>query len=1061
MLPYAIGLDIGIASVGWATVGLDTNERPFCILGMGSRIFDKAEQPKTGASLALPRREARGLRRRLRRHRHRNERIRALLVSENILTEKDMETLFSGTLPDIYELRAEALDRPIDSKELARVLLHIAQRRGFRSNRKNKRDQEDGKLLEAISQNKKRMEENGYRTVAEMLVKDGLFRDHKRNKGGEYLTTVTRGMVEEEVRSIFKAQRELGNSIASEKLETEYLEILLSQRSFDEGPGGNSPYGGSQIERMIGKCTFYPDEPRAAKAAYTFEYFNLLEKINHIRLVCYDGTSEPLTDFQRKSIIELAHKTENLTYERIRKELRISPDFRFNTVRYTVEDTEEKEKKEKLSCLKAYHELRRVLDKAGKGTIDTLTIGERDAIGTVLSVYKTGEKIRTGLAAAGIRPEIIDILDTEGTNFSKFGHLSLKACREIIPFLEKGMIYSEACTEAGLDFRAHEGKIKSRLLHPTEEDYADLTSPIVKRAASQTIKVINAIIRKQGCSPTYINIEVAREMAKNFLERNQISKKNEENRAKNEKALERIRTEYHRPNASGLDLVKMKLYEDQDGVCAYSQKQISFEHLFEPNYAEIDHVVPYSKCFDDSYSNKVLVLAKENREKGNRLPLEYLDGKRRESFIVWVNSKVTDYRKKQNLLRESISEEEEKQFKERSLQDTKTASRFLMNYINDHLEFAPSVRRKKRVTAVSGRITSYMRKRWGITKIRENGDLHHAVDALVIACTTDGMIQQITNYSRYRECRYIQNEKGSMAVDPDTGELLKIFPLPWKRFHEDTFSRIEESFVSRMPVRKVTGPAHKETIKSPKAMDEGLLIVRRPLTDLKLVNGEIENFYRPEDDPALYSGLKERLAAFGGDAKKAFSEPFRKPGNPNRIVKKVRLFEKSTLNVPVLNGEGRADNDSMVRVDVFQRNGKYYLVPIYVADILRPDLPDKACIAHKPYKEWEEMREEEFIFSLYPNDLIRVKHKTGMKLTNLNKDSTLPPALESMEFFLYYKSMGISSGSLTCINHDNTYGISSLGVKTLESLEKYTVDVLGEYHKVGREKRQRFKPKEA
>ena len=69
MLSYGIGLDIGIASVGWAVVGLDTNERPFCILGMGSRIFDKAEQPKTGASLALPRREARSLRRRLRRHR--------------------------------------------------------------------------------------------------------------------------------------------------------------------------------------------------------------------------------------------------------------------------------------------------------------------------------------------------------------------------------------------------------------------------------------------------------------------------------------------------------------------------------------------------------------------------------------------------------------------------------------------------------------------------------------------------------------------------------------------------------------------------------------------------------------------------------------------------------------------------------------------------------------------------------------------------------------------------------------------------------------------------------
>lgn len=1060
MLPYGIGLDIGIASVGWATVGLDASERPFCILGMGSRIFDKAEQPKTGASLALPRREARSLRRRLRRHRHRNERIKNLLLNEQIITNEELNALFSGKLSDIYELRTAALDRLLDNREFARVLIHIAQRRGFRSNRKNAKDQEDGKLLEAVNKNKQRMEEKGYRTVAEMLVRDELFRDHKRNKGGDYLTTVTRAMMENEVHCIFNAQRMLDNTKATKTLENDYLEILLSQRSFDEGPGGNSPYGGSQIERMIGKCTFYPEEPRAAKAAYTFEYFNLLEKINHIRLVHLDGTTEPLTDFQRKSIVELAHKSENLSYDKIRRELHISPDCLFNTVRYTADGVEACEKKEKINCLKAYHELRRVLDKVEKGTIETLSNDERDAIGTILSIYKTSEKVRTQMASAGIKAEIIDALDKAVTSFSKFGHLSLKACREIIPFLEKGMTYSDACTEAGLDFKAHSGKIKSELLHPTEEDYADLTSPIVKRAASQTIKVINAIIRKQGYSPTYINIEVAREMSKNFKERDQISKKNEENRAKNEKALERIRTEYSKPNASGLDLVKMKLYEDQDGVCAYSQKQISFEHLFEPNYAEIDHIIPYSKCFDDSYNNKVLVLAKENREKGNRLPLQYLDGERRNRFIVWVNSKVSNYRKKMNLLRETMTEEEEKQFKERNLQDTKTASSFLLNFINDHLEFAPSIRRKKRVTAVSGGVTSYMRKRWGITKIRENGDLHHAVDALVVACTTDGMIQQVTKYSQYRECRYIPNENGSMAVDPDTGELLKTFPLPWKNFHEDTFNEIEKAFVSRMPVRKVTGAAHKETFKSPKALDEGLLIVRKPLTELKLTKGEIENYYRPEADPALYNGLKERLAAFGGDAKKAFAEPFRKPGNPDRIVKKVRLYEKSTLNVPVLGGEGRADNESMVRVDVFQKDGKYCLVPIYVADILKPELPNKACVAYKPYEEWEEMKDEDFIFSLYPNDLVHIKHKKTIKLTNMNKDSTLPPTQEDTDFYLYYKGMDISTGSLSFINHDNTYGIRGFGIKTLLIFEKYTVDVLGVYHKVNKEKRQIFRKKE-
>ena len=77
---YKIGLDIGITSVGWAVVSLDSNDEPYKIMDMGVRIFDKAEHPKDGSSLALPRRTARGTRRRLRRHKHRAERIKQLIL---------------------------------------------------------------------------------------------------------------------------------------------------------------------------------------------------------------------------------------------------------------------------------------------------------------------------------------------------------------------------------------------------------------------------------------------------------------------------------------------------------------------------------------------------------------------------------------------------------------------------------------------------------------------------------------------------------------------------------------------------------------------------------------------------------------------------------------------------------------------------------------------------------------------------------------------------------------------------------------------------------------------
>lgn len=669
-------------------------------------------------------------------------------------------------------------------------------------------------------------------------------------------------------------------------------------------------------------------------------------------------------------------------------------------------------------------------------------------------------------------------------SFSGFGHLSVEACAKLIPYLEKGMNYSDACTAAGMDFKAHSKDGRQMYLPPLDEDCHEITSPVVRRAISQTIKVVNAIIRRYGESPVYVNIELARELSKDFAERNKLKKENDENRSKNEALMEQIR-EYKQGAPTGLDLVKFKLFNEQGEACAYSQRQMSLERLFEPNYAEVDHIVPYSISFDDRYKNKVLVLTEENRNKGNRLPLEYLMGERRDKFIVWVNNNVRDYQKRNLLLKESITPEDELRWKERSLQDTKTVSRFMLNYINDNLSFAPSVRRKKRVTAVNGAVTSYMRKRWGISKVREDGDRHHAVDAVIVACTTDGMIQKVSRYEAWHESRYTSTENGSMLVDPDTGEVLAEFPTPWPWFRkelearlgndpsrliadlklpfymDDDAPRVRPLFVSRMPTRKVTGAAHKDTVKSAKAIEDGYSIVKRPLASLKLdKDGEIAGYYKPESDRLLYEALKKRLAAFGGNGAKAFEAPFYKPksdGSPGPLVSKVKILEPSTLSVPVHKGSGIADNESMVRIDVFRVEGDgYYFVPIYVADTLKAELPDRAVVANKPYKEWKQMKDEDFVFSLYPNDLIKVVHKRGIPLKKCFDDSSLPEILEGKEFMLYYNSANISKGSIRCVTNDNTYLVEGLGIKTLENIDKYTVDVLGEYHPVRKEERQGF-----
>jgi CRISPR-associated endonuclease Csn1 len=74
-MAYNLGIDIGIASIGFAAVDLETQT----ILTSNVHIFEKAENPKTGASLAEPRRAARGQRRAINRRAKRKRAIRRLL----------------------------------------------------------------------------------------------------------------------------------------------------------------------------------------------------------------------------------------------------------------------------------------------------------------------------------------------------------------------------------------------------------------------------------------------------------------------------------------------------------------------------------------------------------------------------------------------------------------------------------------------------------------------------------------------------------------------------------------------------------------------------------------------------------------------------------------------------------------------------------------------------------------------------------------------------------------------------------------------------------------------
>ena len=331
---YRIGLDLGIASIGWAVVEHDEKEEAKRIVNLGVRVFDKAEMPKNGDSLAGERRAKRSLRRVIRRRAHRIERVRFLLIN-SLIKKEELKSVYD-LKTSIYDLRYKALEEKLNAIELSKILLHFAKHRGFKSNRKSEQKTgEGGKLLKAVNENKQIMEKFGYRTIGEMIFKNEKFfsidnNENKiyttRNKEENYSKTFYRSELEEEIKIIFEIQRELNNKLTTQNLEELYLKIFNSQRSFDMGPGGNSPY---RIEGFnIGKCTFEKEEDRASKNTFTFEYFDALCRINNLKIRTSMGFRELILE-EKKEIIKHLKESKELKFTNIRKILSLSEDKKF------------------------------------------------------------------------------------------------------------------------------------------------------------------------------------------------------------------------------------------------------------------------------------------------------------------------------------------------------------------------------------------------------------------------------------------------------------------------------------------------------------------------------------------------------------------------------------------------------------------------------------------------------------------------------------------------------------------------------------------------------------
>jgi len=1044
-MALVFGLDIGIASIGWAAI--DDEQAITPLLGLGSRIFVAAEVPKTGESLAKPRREARGMRRRIRRRAHRMARIRRLFYREGLTNDVVPEVLSNITADDStpWLLRADGLDRKLNPRDWARALLHIAKHRGFKSNRKSEAgDKEGGKLLQGVTGNAKLLHDKNYRTVGEMVWKDEKFADHKRNKGGDYSHTVARDDLLLEIKALFEAQRGLGNTFAEVAFETDYTKIFASQRPVDDG----------EIADMVGYCTFEPDEKRVAKATYSAERFVLLSRLNNLMLI-ETGERRVLDAEQRKAIETMAHKSAKVTYKQIRKALDLPETVRFNLVQYKSGEIDKSEDAT-FAELKAYHQLRGVITKTcGELAWGNLTNqpDKLDAIATALTWYKSDDKIREVLAPEQLEPALLDAV--LALSFDKAVALSLKALRNINPFLAQGLRYDEACKAAGYDHSAPSEAQPQQFLPyiPTDE----VRNPVVLRALTQARKVINAMIRRYG-SPTQINIELSRELSQPYSERKDIQGKQKEFQAEKERTVKQFNDTFGR-DPRGDEFTKFRLWREYN-YCAYSGVYLEPARLLEEGYAEIDHILPYSRSMDDSLNNKVLCTSKANRDKGNKTPYEYLNGDSasqqwHEYKIRIETHKAFRQAKRNRLLRVDFDEKAEQEFRERNLNDTRYISRFLQEFLKLNLQFAPS-ENKIKVQTRNGAVTSFLRAHWGLLKVRADGDLHHALDAAVVACTTQGFVKRVSDYSRKKELwasdkRTDDSTRDLEIVDTDTGEITatnyqkkdgRDFPLPWENFRADVKDALTEIFVSRAPTRKATGGVHDEKIRSTKRMtrENPITTSKTKLQDLTLAS--LENIPEKETRNAnLYQALKKRIETGG---KEPFAKPFYlgKHGEESddafgRLIKGVKL-ERTTKTGVLVRG-GLADNGEMLRVDVFTKAGKFYLVPIYLADRVSGVLPNRAIRAAAPEQDWPEIDASyQFAFSLCNNDLILISDKDGGDGAFLRG---------------YFKGAHRGTGAINIEGHDRSWKKEGIGVQRLSTFKKLQVDVLGEVFEVKQEPR--------
>ncbi|MGO3652703.1 type II CRISPR RNA-guided endonuclease Cas9 [Vagococcus sp.] len=777
---YSIGLDIGIASVGWSVID-DQNGK---ILDLGVSLFNSRNSANN-----LVTRTSRGARRLVGRRVTRLNDAKKILATLDILEDKNLRNI------NPYELRVKGLTEQLTKSEIYRVVIHIIKKRGIsyldEDSKEGAKENQDYKnqvlknseLLKELTPGQiqlKRLNENG-------RVRTGI------DVSGNYqLNVFTVKSYANELERIFSMQQVFYPDITKEFIEQFVKKgvgkdtgLVYRKRPYYHGPGNianNSPYGrwadfkktGHPAENIFDKLigTDIQGELRASTSSLSAQIFNLLNDLNNLTL---PRENKKLTEKEKQLVLDHLMNSD-LT--------RFGSNDLAKFLGYQRKDITgwrvDKNDRPEIHTLKVYRDWRKIF-RENEVELNDLSREIVDGIAKVMTLNTELDGINNtlNLELPTLDKSIKKIICTNFKKFKKkssnssWHSFSLKTLNEMIPMMlaypmEQNTVLEELNIKSNV-----RNTYSSYSKLPVKEVVENIYNPTVSKSVAQSFHVMNDLIDRYGKNQiSHVTIEMPRDKneddqkktIKNIQKSNADRKKESQKYFLMQSAWSEAQFEYELRKKGFA--AKLGYYYEQQGRCAYSGEVIKPEALV-TNETEIDHVIPLSISLDDSMNNKVLVKAQANQEKGQRTPYQaYQDGAKLgqtwSEYETWVMSTFKKKHKKKNLLetRNVFDPEVREQFISRNLNDTRYASRVVLNTIQSFFSTSEA-----KVQVVTGGYTHTLRKKWGeaLEKTRETHH-HHAVDATL--CAVSPFINIVRNSYEYDQ------DGTKKIIDKDTGEII-------------------------------------------------------------------------------------------------------------------------------------------------------------------------------------------------------------------------------------------------------------------------------------------------